>query len=343
MLAPEFGLAQMGASKREPGTGFSDAEWSRPGQEKRRFGAMEPCLGLDGRAFSDLEPAKRQLVQERPATTREQWRTLAAVVLEIVGIREAVRMGDPRLWRQGVSELQTNPLAPLNLPLPVWDLYNSHPYAGASLRLEDGSVVAVPDWSKLYYSWHARKFAIHVEKAVQFFDGAAVVGGEAVSAPAAQTAALERLQWLARAEKPCFSVRTRQRRGFIIDGRNRFRLDPTGGLLAISLGDDAPLEVVPLADISAVVLAETEPKALVGQLERHLKTAPFRPFHLRMLHGGSFTIEQPRDVLITADRLYLRVGGKGEDPEESVVDMPLKWTDRIEVLPEPRDDPEHRK
>jgi hypothetical protein len=139
-------------------------------------------------------------------------------------VREAVRLGDPRIWRQAVSELDTLPLPPLNLPLPLWELHQAHPFEGVTLRMQDGQQIAVPDWSKLYYSRHSRWFALSEEKVVRFYDSTQVARGESMRPPAAQTAVLERLLWLQGAEKPVdFVVRTRQGRGFIARGSNSFR------------------------------------------------------------------------------------------------------------------------
>ena len=44
--------------------------------------------------------------------TEEDFVRLTAVLLEVVGLRQAVGLGDPRLWRQPVSELNLPPLPP---------------------------------------------------------------------------------------------------------------------------------------------------------------------------------------------------------------------------------------
>ncbi len=195
---------------------------------------MEWHLRLEGQSFSDLTVKKRHIMERPAPETEEGWCALAAVALEVIGLRQAVRMGDPRLWRQAVSELNTMPLAPLNLPLPVWELYLAHPYEGVTLRMHDGQQVAVPDWSKLYYSWHSRWFALSEEKVVKVFDGAQISGGEAVRSPNIQNTILERLLWLQKAESEVgFVVRTREGRGLSIQGKTTFRVDPSGSLLIV--------------------------------------------------------------------------------------------------------------
>jgi hypothetical protein len=295
---------------------------------------MEWRLGLDGRDFSDLEAQKQHIIQRTAPTTEEGWCALAALATEVIGLREVVRLGDPRLWRQAISELGTLPLPPLNLPLPLWDLYQTHPFEGVTLRMQDGQQVAVPSWSKLYYSWHSRWFALSEDKVVKFYDATQVAGGESIRPPAAQTTVLERLLWLQRAEKPVdFVVRTRQGRGFIVQGNNRFRLDQSGSLLIIKQCEDQPVEILYLSDIVSVVLASTEPKVLIEQLQQKLKATPFSPFHVVLLHGGSYTVGKSQDVLITSETLFLGQGREGSEVHNKVLEIPISWIDRLEALP----------
>ncbi len=297
---------------------------------------MEWHLGLDGRQFSDLELEKQHLIQRTRPVTNADWQAIAAVALELIGLREAVRVGDPRLWRQAVSELNTLPLSPLNLPLPLWELYHEHPFEGVTLRMQDGQQVAVPGWSKLYYSWHSRRFAVHEDNTVKFFDATQVTGGESIRPPAAQTTILERLLWLQRSEKPMdFVVRTRQGTGVIVEGTNSFRLDQSGSLLVLNLGPDKRLEIVRLSDITSVVLANAEPKLMIDQLQQRLTASPFLPCHVVLLHGARHTIDKPQDVLITSGTLYLaeRKGGSDVHETNGVLDIPWTWIERFETLP----------
>jgi len=297
---------------------------------------MEYHVGLDGRDFSKLEPQKQRLVDQFRPVTPEGWHELAALVLEVIGIRQAVRMGDPRRWRQALSELNTLPLPPLNLPLLLWDLYQSHPFEGVTLRMQDGAQLSVPDWSRLYYCWHSRWFALWEEKMMKFFDATTIVGGESIRPPGTQTTIRERLSWIERAEKPIdFVVRTRQGRGFIVHGTNGFRLDPSGSLLVLKGCEDQPVEILPLSDIVSVVVADADSKALIKQLQQRLQPIPFVPFHVVLLHGGRYTVHRAEDVLVTSTTLFLGQAGESSEVHDQVLEIPLAWIDHFEALPPP--------
>ena len=295
---------------------------------------MDSQPGLEGRNFSDLEAQKQQFLQRTSPVTKADWQAFAAVILELIGLRAAVRVGDPRLWRQAVSELNTLPLSPLNLPLPLWDLYQTHPFEGVTLRMQDGQQVAVPDWSKLFYSWHSRWFAVSEEKIVQFFDATKVVGGDSIHPPAAQTTILERLLWLQQSEEPIdFVVRTRQGAGFIVEGPNSFKLDRSGSLLVLKRCPDQPVEILPLADITSVALTGDDPKLIIEQLQERQMATPFLPYHVVLLHGGRCSVARPQDVLITSEELFVAQGKGGAEVHDKVVRIPLTWIERLEVLP----------
>jgi hypothetical protein len=243
-------------------------------------------------------------------------------------------MGDPRLWRQALSELDTLPLSPLNLPLPVWDLYQSHPFESVKLRLANGTEIAIPDWSKLYYSWHGRRFAFNAEKVVNFFEASEVLGGESNRPPATQITILERLRWLKTAkETNPFMIRTRHGRGFLIDGPNRFQLDSSASLLVLRLGDDQPLEFIPVVDIASVALAGTEPRVLTDQLLQRLHATPFLPFQVLLIQGDRYTVNRAQDVLITTEFIIVGLERGGSEIHQKVVEIPLTWVDKLEIIP----------
>lgn len=295
---------------------------------------MDWYFGLDGRRLADLQIEKQHFIRRNAEVTEGEWRAFAAVALEVIGLREAVRLGDPRLWRQAVSEIEALPLPPLNLPLPMWDLYQAHPFVGVTLHMSDGQQVSVADWSNLYYSWHARWFAVREDKVVKFYDATLVDGGESIHPPTAQTTILERLLWLQRAEKPVdFFVRTRKGKGFVVQGTNSFRLDQSGALLVLKRCPDQPLEILPLSDILSVVLANNDPKQILEQLKQRLVPTPFLPFHVVMLYGGHYTVNKSQNVLVTSDTLFLAQGTDSHGMHESVLDIPLAWIERFDILP----------
>ena len=305
---------------------------------------FEYSLNLEGTPSRSLNAQKQTILNETAPTTEEDLIRLAAVLLEVVGLRQAVRLGDPRLWRQAISELNLPPLPPLNLPLCVWDLYQAHPFEPVALRLANGETVSLPDWTQLFYSWHSRRFALNANNQIHFYEADQVVAGESLSTQATSAATLDRLLWLQRAEEPSpFVVRTVEGQAFLVDGRDRFRVDPSGSLLVLNL-QDRPLEFIPLPQIASVVVATLAPKVLLEQLTRLLEASPFQPFHIQLLHGGLYTVHRPGDVLVTSEKVYVAKGTLPTGVHESVWAVPLEWIDRFEILPStPTTSPNERK
>ena len=54
----------------------------------------------------ELTPEKIQMVDGQVFWNDEQRLTMLALLLENVGVDAAVRLGDPDVWRQAVSELR---------------------------------------------------------------------------------------------------------------------------------------------------------------------------------------------------------------------------------------------
>jgi hypothetical protein len=175
---------------------------------------------------------------------------------------------------------------------------------------------------------------VREDKVVKFYDATQVVGGEPIRPPGTQTTILERLLWLERAAEPLdFVVRTRQGRAFVVQGTNSFRVDQSGSLLILKRCEDQPIEILPVTDILSVVLANTDPRVVIEQLQQKLRTNPFSPFHVILLHGGRYTVAKPQDVLVTSKTLYLAQGRGGSELHESVLEIPLSWIECFEVLP----------
>lgn len=57
----------------------------------------------------DLAPEKLEMIGGKLLWSDEERLTLLALLLENVGMDAAVRLGDPRLWRQAVAELPDPP------------------------------------------------------------------------------------------------------------------------------------------------------------------------------------------------------------------------------------------
>ena len=294
---------------------------------------MEWQVTLNGRELSEIEPDKLKVLSGRSPTTQEEWRTLAALVLEVVGVRGFVHAGDSRLWRFAIAEVDIKPLPALNLPLAIWDAYQAHPFDGITLRFENGETMAIADWSQFYYCWHTRKCGLHRENVVTHFDATLVVAAEHALPPSTLTTTLERLNWLKNAETfLAFGIRTRQGQGFLIQSPNEFCLDASASLLAIFEDVDKPLQFVRVADIVSVRIAKVQPEALLTELESLLKAIPYVPFHVRILNGKCVTVRTPNEVIITKEDIYISERTTGSKVSEDAIRLPLRWIDRLEVL-----------
>jgi hypothetical protein len=293
-------------------------------------------LNLDGRDFGKLEEATQKgFPPARIPETKEQWLALVALALEVVGVRAAVRLGDPRIWRQAVSELNTLPLAPLNLPLPVWELYLAHPFEAVTLQLDDGQKVEIPDWSDVYYSWHGRHFlAVARDQKLKWFDAASVEGGQCRKSAATQITTLERLQWLRSAKPPItFAVRTRDGWSCLIKDENRFGIDPTASWLVIEPGEKDQMIFVRIADITSVSLPSTSLEEAIQRLQDYRKATPFVAFQIHLLTGGVCAVSRPEDLLVADKHFHVAVRRAGSEVCETVWKIPYHWIDRLEPLP----------
>lgn len=61
--------------------------------------------GTEGRERLALAPGKFELVQGKLFWSDEDRLTLLALLLENVGVDQAVRLGDPDVWREAVATL----------------------------------------------------------------------------------------------------------------------------------------------------------------------------------------------------------------------------------------------
>ena len=61
--------------------------------------------GAEARARYDLTPEKFEMIQGRLFWTDEERETLLGLLLENVGVDRAIRMGDPKVWKEAVAEL----------------------------------------------------------------------------------------------------------------------------------------------------------------------------------------------------------------------------------------------
>lgn len=69
-------------------------------------------IGRQGRAWDDealsrysLTPEKIEMVGGKLLASEEERMTLLALLLENVGADEAIRLGDPAVWREAVKDL----------------------------------------------------------------------------------------------------------------------------------------------------------------------------------------------------------------------------------------------
>jgi hypothetical protein len=68
-------------------------------------------------------------------------------------------------------------------------------------------------------------------------------------------------------------------------------------------------------------------------LHQKLKTTPFRPLHLVLLHGGRYNVTNPQDVLMISEFLFLRQGREGLEVHDNILEIPLAWIERLEGMP----------
>ncbi len=62
--------------------------------------------GQEARARYELTPEKIEMSEGRLFWTDEERLAMLGLLLENVGIDRAIRLGDPRLWRDAVAELE---------------------------------------------------------------------------------------------------------------------------------------------------------------------------------------------------------------------------------------------
>jgi hypothetical protein len=61
--------------------------------------------GPEAHARYSLSPEKIELIQGKLFWSEEDRLTMLALLLENVGVDQAVRLGDPRVWREAIEHL----------------------------------------------------------------------------------------------------------------------------------------------------------------------------------------------------------------------------------------------
>ena len=63
-------------------------------------------LGTEIRARYDLTPEKIELIEGKLFWTEEDRLAMLALLLENVGVDQAVQLGNPEVWREAVAQLE---------------------------------------------------------------------------------------------------------------------------------------------------------------------------------------------------------------------------------------------
>ncbi len=78
---------------------MADAKW-----DIRREGRA--WHGAEIRARYDLTPEKIELIEGKLFWTEEDRLTMLALLLENVGVDQAVQLGNPDVWREAIAQLE---------------------------------------------------------------------------------------------------------------------------------------------------------------------------------------------------------------------------------------------
>ena len=290
-------------------------------------------MNLESRELTAADKQRWRSLTVHEPTTDEGWLELADLVLERVGLRQVVQLGDPRKWRQALSEFSQSPLPPLNLPLSVWEGYLAHPFSSVRFHFTNGEIQPVQDWSNVYYCWHSRTLALDLNEGVVVKSAADLAAVEGTEPSAVQCNTTERIRWFKRAEPFVpIAIRTTDGKAFLVDQSNRIQLDDSASVLAIIPASGSGLELITVREIASVRQI-SEQSGLLHRLSEALKQNPFRPFQVRFCNGNRWTINRPEAMLVTKQRLFLGQGQSGPTGYESTCQAGTEWIESIDPLP----------